>query len=246
MEGVFERIMDGDGPSGVETGKWGGFSPPPDELIELGAEVKFEFDTPMSEAYRRLKLEKAQEANAYIQSRIATNPDIVDLVDQDEMDSEALKAVLPAKAMRKREDVDAMRQEKQQKALMEQAAQLALQAGGAGGGGNGAPALPGADPTGGMGGAGSAGAGDVIGQALAALRGLRRGRATDGQQRTAVAYVMTELCGVGQVPFTGESSHATAFRAGSLAVGIAMAAIADVVIMRFPDEIAVEEEGRTQ
>lgn len=170
MEGVFERIMDGDGPSGVETGKWGGFSPPPDELIELGAEVKFEFDTPMSEAYRRLKLEKAQEANAYIQSRIATNPDIVDLVDQDEMDSEALKAVLPAKAMRKREDVDAMRQEKQQKALMEQAAQLALQAGGAGGGGNGAPALPGADPTGGMGGAGSAGAGDVIGQALAGLQ----------------------------------------------------------------------------
>jgi hypothetical protein len=45
---------------------------------------------------------------------------------------------------------------------------------------------------------------------FAALRGLMRGRATDGQQRTAVAYVMTELCGVGQVPFTGESSHATA------------------------------------
>jgi hypothetical protein len=61
-----------------------------------------------------------------------------------------------------------------------------------------------------------------------------RGTASEGQQRAAVAYIMAELCGVGSVPFTGESSHATAFRAGSLAVGIAMGAIADVVIMSFP------------
>lgn len=80
---------------------------------------------------------------------------------------------------------------------------------------------------------------------FAAIRALMRGRATDGQQRTAVGYVMSELCGVGQVPFTGESPYGTAFRAGSLAVGIAMAAIADVVIMRFPDEIAADAE-RTQ
>jgi hypothetical protein len=75
---------------------------------------------------------------------------------------------------------------------------------------------------------------------FAAVRALMRGRASAGQQRTAVSYLMAELCGVGEVPFTGESSHATAFRAGSLAVGIAMAAIADVVIMRFPDEIVEE------
>jgi hypothetical protein len=68
----------------------------------------------------------------------------------------------------------------------------------------------------------------------AALRALMRGTASEGQQRAAVAYIMAELCGVGSVPFTGESSHATAFRAGSLAVGIAMGAIADVVIMSFP------------
>jgi Bacteriophage head to tail connecting protein len=143
MEGVFERIMDGDGPSGPETGKWGAFPPPPDELLEANAEVKFDFDTPMSEAYRRLKLEKAQEANAYIQSRLATNPDIVDLVDQDVMDGDALASVLPAKAMRRLEDVEAIRAEKQQKAQMEQMAALAAQAdGGAGGGQGGPPALP--------------------------------------------------------------------------------------------------------
>lgn len=68
----------------------------------------------------------------------------------------------------------------------------------------------------------------------AAIKALMRGRATDGQQRRAVAYLMAELCGLGTVPFTGEASHATAFRAGSLAVGIAMAAIADVVVMNFP------------
>lgn len=75
---------------------------------------------------------------------------------------------------------------------------------------------------------------------MAALRALMRGNAGEGQQRLAVAYVMRELCGVGSVPFTGESSHGTAFRAGSLAVGIAMAAIADVVIMSFPPSVCDE------
>lgn len=142
MEGVFERVMDADGP-----GKWGGFAEPPDVLMEAasegGVEIKFEFETPLSEAHKRLKLEKAMEANGYITQRLATNPDIVDLVDQDEMDSEALKAILPAKAIRKREDVASIREEKTQQRQAQQAIEMAMQAaGGAGKGKGGAPALP--------------------------------------------------------------------------------------------------------
>ena len=154
MEGVFERIMDADGP-----GKWGGFDPPPEELE--GCEVKFEFETPLSEAHRRMKVEKAQEANAYIQSRIATNPGIVDLVDQDEMDREALAAILPAKAMRKRDDVDDIRDEKEQQQAMVTAANAAMQMAGAGGKG-GKPALPNPDPVAAAAGGGDGGLGALL------------------------------------------------------------------------------------
>lgn len=75
---------------------------------------------------------------------------------------------------------------------------------------------------------------------FAAIRALMRGHASDGQQKLAMRYVMAELCGVGRVPFAGEATQGTAFRAGSLAVGIAMAQIADVVIMHFPAQAEAE------
>lgn len=75
----------------------------------------------------------------------------------------------------------------------------------------------------------------------AALRALMRGRATEGQQRLAMTYVLSELCGVGSVPFAKEHSYGTAFRSGSLGVGIAIGAIAGAVVMRFPDQEASEE-----
>lgn len=142
MEGVFERIYDADGP-----GKSGGFDEPPEELV--GADIKFEFETPLSEAHRRLKVEKAMEANGYIAQRMATNPAIVDLVDMDEMDGEALKAILPAKAIRKPEDVQATREDRAQREAVQQAAQLALEAskgGGKGAGQNGGLDMSGGDP----------------------------------------------------------------------------------------------------
>lgn len=73
-----------------------------------------------------------------------------------------------------------------------------------------------------------------------AIRAWMRGVASPGQQRAAAAYVLSELCGVGSVVFVGGHSDATAFRAGSQAVGLAIGAIADAVVMRFPVE---DEEG---
>jgi hypothetical protein len=164
MEGVFERIMDADGPAGPEYGRWGGFAEPPEELMGAygSAEIKFEFETPLSEAHRRRKLEKAIEANGYMQSRLALNAGIVDLVDQDEMDGEALKAILPAKAIRKTEDVAAMREQKQQQMMIAQAAEMAAQAAGeAVGAGKG----KGTTPT------GAGGAGPVLDPISAAMAG---------------------------------------------------------------------------
>ena len=141
MEAVFERIYDADGPT-----KSGGFADPPDVLLE--GEVKFEFETPLSSAYRRMKFEQAREANAYIAERVQLNPGIVDLIDHDEMDREALKALVPQSWVRREEDVEATREQKQQEQLMQVAAQLALQAANAGVGGKPgeAPQLPSPDP----------------------------------------------------------------------------------------------------
>lgn len=141
MEGVFERIYDADGP-----GKSGGFAEPPEVLI--GAEVKFEFETPLSSAYRRMKYEKAVEASQYLATRIQMNPGVVDLVDQDEMDREALAAIVPQTWVRKQEDVDTVRQQKQEEQAQQMAINMALQAAGGAitGDAKNVPQLPSPDP----------------------------------------------------------------------------------------------------
>jgi hypothetical protein len=73
---------------------------------------------------------------------------------------------------------------------------------------------------------------------VAAIRALMRGNASPGQQRLAMTYMMVELCGVGSIPFAGENTHGASFRAGSMAAGVAMAQIADAVLMRFPEHSA--------
>lgn len=144
MEGVFERIYDADGP-----GKTGGFAPPPEELE--GSEIKFEFETPLSEAHRRLKVDKALEADGYITQRMATNPGIIDLVDMDQMDRDALMAILPAKSLTPQDQVDERRAAREQAQQQQQAMQTAMEfmkvAGKGGAGGGGQSALP--DLTGG-------------------------------------------------------------------------------------------------
>jgi hypothetical protein len=82
---------------------------------------------------------------------------------------------------------------------------------------------------------------------IAAIRAMLRGTASEGQSRRGLAYVMRELCGVGRVPFAGEATHGTAFRNGSLAVGIALAQIGDAVVMRFEADHSpdIHGEGET-
>lgn len=142
LEPVFERIYDADGPA-----KSGAYPPPPDELVD--AEVKFEFDTPLSAAYARIEFEKAVEAHEYMTARAQLNPGVTDLVDQDEMDRAALSAILPQRWVRSVKDVYKARVEKQEEQMKAMAANIALQAatGGAGGDPKGAPQLPNPDPT---------------------------------------------------------------------------------------------------
>lgn len=78
---------------------------------------------------------------------------------------------------------------------------------------------------------------------VSAIRALMRGNASAGQQRRAMTYMMVELCGVGSIPFAGENTHGASFRAGSMATGVAMAQIADAVLMRFPDEHSAPVHG---
>lgn len=75
-----------------------------------------------------------------------------------------------------------------------------------------------------------------------AIKALCRGTATAGQQRRAMAYILSELCGVGRVYFAGEQTHSSSFRAGSQGVGITIAMIGDAVIMRFPSESEAQED----
>lgn len=72
---------------------------------------------------------------------------------------------------------------------------------------------------------------------VAAMRALTRGTADSGQQRRAMNYILVELCGVGRVTFAGEATHAAAFRSGSQGVGVAVAQIADAVVMTFPKAV---------
>lgn len=141
LEGIFERIYDADGP-----GKSGGYAPPPEELYE--AEVKFDFDTPLSAAYSRLEFEKAAEAHEYMMGRMQLNPGVVDLVDQDEMDRAALGAVVPQVWVRAKKDVEKTREEKQKEKMMTMAANMALQTGAsqAGADPKNVPQLPSPDP----------------------------------------------------------------------------------------------------
>jgi Bacteriophage head to tail connecting protein len=126
MEGVFERIYLAHGP-----GKSGGFAPPPEEL--QNAEIKFEFETPLSEAYRRMAFDKAVETTDYQEKRASVGDTSVgDMIDADEMNRDALEAIGKAKWLLPPEEVAARREQRQQQELMAQLADKAIEASKAG------------------------------------------------------------------------------------------------------------------
>ena len=115
MEPVFERIYDADGPS-----KSGAYPPPPEELWE--AEVKFEFETPLSAAYARIEFEQAVEVSQYMAARAQINPGVVDLVDHDAMDRSAIKAIAPQAWIRNEDDVERERNDREEQAVQRERA----------------------------------------------------------------------------------------------------------------------------
>ncbi len=70
---------------------------------------------------------------------------------------------------------------------------------------------------------------------VTAIRALTRGNADPGQQRRAVTYIMSQLCGVGRVSFAGEGTNTTAFKLGAQAVAVAIAQIGDATLLRFEE-----------
>lgn len=122
MEPVFERIYDSMGPT-----KSGAYPPPPEEL--WNAEVKFEFETPLSAAYARIEFEKAVEASQYIAARVQINPGVIDLVDHDAMDRAALQAIVPQAWILNTDDVDNARKNRETKLAETMAANMAMKTG---------------------------------------------------------------------------------------------------------------------
>lgn len=141
MDAVFERALDADGPANP----WGAFEEGPDELA--GAQVRFEFETPLSIAFRKLRAEKARAVNAYLMERVQTRPEIVDLIDHDELDRAALEGIGEATWLVDQAVVEERRQQKAMAAAAADAANAALAAQGAPqGGGKRLPAILPPDP----------------------------------------------------------------------------------------------------
>ncbi|NBW07967.1 MAG: hypothetical protein EBR82_08065 [Caulobacteraceae bacterium] len=142
MEGIFERIRDADGPGNP----WGAFPEPPEEL--LGAEIRFEFDTPLTATYRKQKTEQAVAVLNYVGAQAAFDPGIVDNIDFDAMGRDALKGLGLPSWLKDEKTVAAVREQKAEQQQMTEAANLALQAAQMGmtGKSKGAPQLPAPDP----------------------------------------------------------------------------------------------------
>lgn len=115
MDATFERIMGHDG-----------FEEPPEEL--QGAEVVFEFETPLTSARKELKAANVVAKAQQIGIMAELWPDVVDIVDSDEMGTEAF-ADVPAKWLRKKEEVAQIRADRAEAAAAKTQAAVGLEAG---------------------------------------------------------------------------------------------------------------------
>ena len=62
----------------------------------------------------------------------------------------------------------------------------------------------------------------------AAVRAVRNGVATEHQQRTAMEFIITKLCGVGMQPFVPGDPAATNLALGRLAVGLELINLSEI------------------
>lgn len=98
----------------------GKFPPPPEELI--GTEPKFEFRSPVEQARKQIESMSVSNAIASLAPIIEFQPEVMDNFDGDEIVRSTPDGFgVPAKWLRDKEHVSAMRQQKQQAAQAEQA-----------------------------------------------------------------------------------------------------------------------------
>ena len=72
---------------------------------------------------------------------------------------------------------------------------------------------------------------------------LARGQASEGEQKAAMMYVLTELAGEGRSAFDLDP-RISEFRSGARGVGLAIAAIAEADVLRFGAvRTKTEEDG---
>jgi hypothetical protein len=108
MDGVFERAME-----------QGAFEEAPEAL--QGAEINFEFETPLSQAYRELRQQQAADLVAGMTLQAEVAPDSVDNVDWDAVTRDGRLANLPTDWARDPELVKQMRGSRGQAQAEEQA-----------------------------------------------------------------------------------------------------------------------------
>lgn len=105
----------------------GKFPPPPEELI--GSEPKFEFRSPIEQARKQIESTSIAEAINSLAPIIQFQPEVMDNFDGDAIVRSTPDGFgVPAKWLRNKDDVSAMRQAKQQAAQEQQALEQADQA----------------------------------------------------------------------------------------------------------------------
>lgn len=129
MDSVFKRAM--------AKGAFGAVLPDgsveglPEALSE--GEVDFEFETPLSDALRKLKAAQFDQVLGRVTNLLATeHPGAIDAIDNVDLDQalrDAMEGLAPAKWQRRKEDVDAIRQSRAQQREAQRAEEIAMEAG---------------------------------------------------------------------------------------------------------------------
>jgi hypothetical protein len=129
MDSVFKRAM--------AKGAFGAVLPDgsidglPEALSE--ADIDFEFETPLSDALRKLKAAQFDQVLGRVTALIATQHpeamDAIDNVDFDEALRDAMEGIAPAKWQRKKDDVDAIREQRAEAQNAAKMEAMAMEAG---------------------------------------------------------------------------------------------------------------------